>query len=63
MSNSYNFSNRKLTDAQADEIRRRYVRLKVTQKQLAKEYNVAEGCIQRIIENKSYKQPNPQKAS
>lgn len=60
MTNSYNWSHRKLTDLQVEEIRRRYFTLlHVTQKQLAKEYNVSEACIQRIIGNRSYNYPNP----
>ena len=58
MTNSYNYSHRKLTDLEVEEIRRRYsTLLNVTQRQLAKEYNVSEACIQRIIGNKSYNYP------
>lgn len=61
MSNSYNFSNRKLTDTQADEIRKRYFNSNVTQARLAREYDVSDATIQRILNNRYYKQLNPQR--
>jgi len=59
MTNSYNWSHRKLTDEEAEDVRKRYAKGGVTQLQLAKEHNVGEMVINRIIKNRAYKYPNP----
>lgn len=60
MSNMYNWSHRKLTDQQANEIRRDYSsNPNLSYMILAKKYNVSDACIQRIIKNRAYNYPNP----
>lgn len=52
-----NWPNRKLTQEQAEEIRRRYGAEDVTQIQLAREYDLSHTCVQRIVKGDAYKEP------
>lgn len=61
MTNTYNWSHRKLTDQQAKDARKRYAAGGVSMIQLAVEYNCSPTCIHRIVRNKSYRYPNPLK--
>jgi hypothetical protein len=45
----------KLTNSQADDIRKEYIPRIVSTRKLAKKYNVSQGCICFIIKNKTYK--------
>ena len=44
----------KLTNTQAADIRRKYIRGKIRQKDLANEYNVSQKAIFKIVNNISY---------
>lgn len=48
-------STAKLTNAQAEEIRKTYAALKTTQKELAKKYRVAQRTICLIVRGETYK--------
>lgn len=52
-----NWPNRKLSQSQAEEIRRRYDAEKITQVQLAEEYGLSHTCVQRIVKGDAYKEP------
>ena len=62
MSNSYNWSHRKLTDSQAAEVRKKFAEGNITKRQLAKEFNCGEMVIHRIIKGTYYKGLNPLEA-
>lgn len=49
-------SSSKLTQIEVDEIRNTYVKGVITYKQLAEKYNVSESHIERIVNNKRWKQ-------
>lgn len=53
-----NWPNRKLSQRQAEEIRRRYESEEITQIELAREYDLSHTCIQRIIKGDAYKEPH-----
>lgn len=53
-----NWPNRKLTQRQAEEIRRRYESEDITQMELATEYELSHTCVQRIIKGDAYKEPH-----
>lgn len=50
----YKHGNAKLNEAEVSEIRQRYIRGKITMRELADDYDVSEGLICQIINRKIY---------
>jgi len=62
MSNSYNYSNRKLTFEQAKNIRTEYATGTTSYAKLGKKYGLSDWGIIRIIKGKAYTHPTPTEA-
>lgn len=61
MTNTYNWSHRKLTDEEAEEVRERHAKGESFAK-LGKAFKISHTTARRIVIKKAYNYPNPLKA-